>query len=239
MLGMALEWTALDDYLIVGGSPAQARTVRASTFSATLELVKEGLIDLRQDRAFAPLWLRRKEQEPPPAWRRNDRMSRMTETPFRPRGADDASPLSRAKRPSEEERANMRLCEALIFAAVEPLGEEEMAKRLPDGADLAQALAILKAEYFGRGVNLVRVGKRWIFRTAPDLAWALQREQTETRKLSRAAMETLAIIAYHQPTTRAEIEDIRGVAISRARWTCCWRPAGCGCAAAAGRRAAP
>jgi segregation and condensation protein B len=130
------------------------------------------------------------------------------------RAADAASHLAR-EAPSEEERAHMRLCEALIFAAEEPLGEEEMAKRLPQGADLGKALAYLKAEYFARGVNLVRVGKKWFFRTAPDLAWALQREQVEPKKLSRAAMETLAIIAYHQPATRAEIEDIRGVALSK------------------------
>jgi len=130
------------------------------------------------------------------------------------RAADAASHLVR-EAPSEEQRAHMRLCEALIFAAEEPLGEDEMAKRLPQGADLAKALAYLKAEYFGRGVNLVRVGKKWFFRTAPDLAWALQREQIEPKKLSRAAMETLAIIAYHQPATRAEIEDIRGVALSK------------------------
>ena len=130
------------------------------------------------------------------------------------RAADAASHLVR-ETPTEDERAHMRLCEALIFAAEEPLGEEEMAKRLPQGADLAKALAYLKAEYFGRGVNLVRVGKKWFFRTAPDLAWALQREQVEPKKLSRAAMETLAIIAYHQPATRAEIEDIRGVALSK------------------------
>jgi segregation and condensation protein B len=130
------------------------------------------------------------------------------------RAADAASHLVK-EAPSEVERAHMRLCEALIFAAEEPLGEEEMAKRLPQGADLAKALAYLKAEYFGRGVNLVRVGKKWFFRTAPDLAWALQREQVEPKKLSRAAMETLAIIAYHQPATRAEIEDIRGVALSK------------------------
>jgi len=131
------------------------------------------------------------------------------------RAADDAASHPVRETPSEAERTHMRLCEALIFAAVEPLGEEEMAKRLPQGADLAKALANLKAEYFGRGVNLVRVGKRWFFRTAPDLAWALQREQVEPKKLSRAAMETLAIIAYHQPCTRAEIEDIRGVALSK------------------------
>jgi segregation and condensation protein B len=103
----------------------------------------------------------------------------------------------------------------LIFAATDPLVEDEMIKRLPQGVDLADVLARLKADYAGRGVNLVRVGKKWCFRTASDLGWVLQREQSTAKKLSRAAIETLAIIAYHQPTTRAEIEDIRGVAISK------------------------
>jgi segregation and condensation protein B len=129
--------------------------------------------------------------------------------------AADAAALLARETPSEAQREVMRLCEAMIFAATEPLSEEEMLKRLPEGAELAAALAYLKAEYFARGVNLVRVGKKWLFRTAPDLAWVLQREQQEPRKLSRAAMETLAIIAYHQPATRAEIEDIRGVALSK------------------------
>ncbi len=130
------------------------------------------------------------------------------------RAADAVSHLAK-ETPDEAQREHMRLCEALIFAAEEPLDEAEMAKRLPEGADLPKALAYLKAEYFGRGVNLVRVGKKWMFRTAADLAWALQREQVEPKKLSRAAMETLAIVAYHQPATRAEIEDIRGVALSK------------------------
>jgi segregation and condensation protein B len=130
------------------------------------------------------------------------------------KAADAADHLAR-ETPDEAQREVMRLCEAMIFAATEPLAEEEMLKRLPEGAALAPALAYLKADYFARGVNLVRVGKKWMFRTAPDLAWVLQREQQESRKLSRAAMETLAIIAYHQPATRAEIEDIRGVALSK------------------------
>jgi len=117
--------------------------------------------------------------------------------------------------PDEPTREAMRVCEALIFAATEPLVEDEMAKRLPQGVDLPDVLARLKADYAGRGVNLVRVGKKWCFRTASDLGWVLQREQSTAKKLSRAAIETLAIIAYHQPTTRAEIEDIRGVAISK------------------------
>jgi segregation and condensation protein B len=129
--------------------------------------------------------------------------------------AADAAALLARETPSEAQREVMRLCEAMIFAAAEPLAEEEMLRRLPEGAELAPALAYLKAEYISRGVVLVRVGKKWMFRTAPDLAWVLQRERREERKLSRAAMETLAIIAYHQPATRAEIEDIRGVALSK------------------------
>jgi segregation and condensation protein B len=106
----------------------------------------------------------------------------------------------------------LRLLEALLFAASEPLDEAMLARRLPDGVDLKDALARLKAEYATRGVNLVRIGRKWTFRTANDLSWLLTRQIVETRKLSRAAIETLAIVAYHQPVTRAEIEEIRGVA---------------------------
>lgn len=108
-----------------------------------------------------------------------------------------------------------RIVEALLFAAAEPLDEAEMARRLDEGVDLAVVLDRLRAHYAGRGVTLTRVGRKWFFRTASDLSWVLAREQVEEKKLSRAALETLAIIAYHQPTTRAEIEEIRGVAISK------------------------
>ncbi len=108
-----------------------------------------------------------------------------------------------------------RIVEAMLFAAAEPLDESEMSRRLDEGVVLEQVLERLRAHYAGRGVNLSRVGKKWFFKTAPDLNWILAREQVEERKLSRAALETLAIIAYHQPTTRAEIEEIRGVAISK------------------------
>jgi segregation and condensation protein B len=108
-----------------------------------------------------------------------------------------------------------RIVEAMLFAAAEPLDESEMSRRLDEGVALEQVLERLRAHYAGRGVNLSRVGKKWFFKTAPDLNWILAREQVEERKLSRAALETLAIIAYHQPTTRAEIEEIRGVAISK------------------------
>src|SRR5450631_480437 len=105
----------------------------------------------------------------------------------------------------------LRLLEALLFAAAGPLDEASMKRRLPDGVDIKDALALLQAEYSTRGVNLMKVGKKWTFRTAGDLSWLLTKNTVETRKLSRAAIETLAIVAYHQPVTRAEIEEIRGV----------------------------
>ena len=117
-----------------------------------------------------------------------------------------AEPPAQQARPEE-----LRLLEALLFAAGQPLDEATLARRLPNGVNVKDVLAALKAEYATRGVNLVKVGKKWMFRTADDLAWLLTKETVETRKLSRAAIETLAIIAYHQPVTRAEIEEIRGV----------------------------
>jgi segregation and condensation protein B len=119
--------------------------------------------------------------------------------------APDAAPAP-ATRPEE-----LRLLEALLFAAGEPLDEAQLGRRLPNGVNVKATLAQLKDEYATRGVNLVRVGKKWTFRTAGDLSWLLTKQIVETRKLSRAAIETLAIIAYHQPVTRAEIEEIRGV----------------------------
>jgi segregation and condensation protein B len=122
----------------------------------------------------------------------------------------DESDDSSETRPDE-----LRLLEAMLFAAAAPLDEKDLAARLPQGVDLAAALTRLQQEYATRGVNLVRVGGKWTFRTADDLSWLLSKETVETRKLSRAAIETLAIIAYHQPVTRAEIEDIRGVSTSK------------------------
>ncbi len=108
-----------------------------------------------------------------------------------------------------------RIVEALLFAAPEPLSEEDLASALPAHADVRGLLEDLRADYAERGVNLVRVAGKWQLRTAEDLRWLLKREEAQPRRLSRAALETLAIIAYHQPVTRAEIEDIRGVAISK------------------------
>ena len=108
-----------------------------------------------------------------------------------------------------------RMVEAILFATTEPVTLRELETRLPHGCDPSAALAHLSRRYDGRGVRLVRVGEAWAMRTAPDLAYLMQKETVEVRKLSRAAVETLAIIAYHQPVTRAEIEEIRGVSVSR------------------------
>lgn len=108
-----------------------------------------------------------------------------------------------------------RMVEAILFATAEPVTVRELEARMPHGSDPAEALVYLRKRYEGRGVAVVKVGDAWAIRTAPDLGFLMQRETVETRKLSRAAIETLAIIAYHQPVTRAEIEEIRGVSVSR------------------------
>jgi len=108
-----------------------------------------------------------------------------------------------------------RMVEAILFASADPVSVRELESRMPHGSDPAEALVHLRKRYEGRGVRLVRVGDAWAMRTAPDLGFLMQKETVETRKLSRAAIETLAIIAYHQPCTRAEIEEIRGVSVSR------------------------
>jgi segregation and condensation protein B len=115
----------------------------------------------------------------------------------------------------QERPEELRLLEAMLFASAEPLDEKTLAARLPQGVDVRAALERLQEEYATRGVNLVRINGKWTFRTSSDLSWLLSKETIETRKLSRAAIETLAIIAYHQPVTRAEIEDIRGVSTSK------------------------
>ena len=114
-----------------------------------------------------------------------------------------------------ERAEELRILEALLFAAEEPLDEKTLAARLPAGVDVRALLNQLQHEYTSRGVNLVRIAGKWTLRTASDLAWLLTREAVVPRKLSRAAIETLSIVAYHQPVTRAEIEDIRGVTTSK------------------------
>ena len=108
-----------------------------------------------------------------------------------------------------------RMVEALLFAASGPLSIMDLQGRLPEGADAGRAVAALRARYAGRGVVLDCIAERWGFRTAPDLAFLMTEERDDPRRLSKAALETLAIIAYHQPVTRAEIESVRGVSLSR------------------------
>ena len=124
---------------------------------------------------------------------------------------DDVASLFEAPPLAEQER----MVEAILFAAQKPQTLREIEERMPHGSVPAEALVHLEKRYQGRGVALVKIGDAWAFRTAPDLGFLMSREAVETRKLSRAAIETLAIIAYHQPVTRGEIEEIRGVSVSR------------------------
>lgn len=109
----------------------------------------------------------------------------------------------------------IRMAEAIVFASAEPVTERALAARLPDGIDVAAVMAAMQRQYEKRGVNLVRVADAWAFRTARDLAFLMSRDAPQQKKLSRAALEVLAIIAYHQPVSRAEIEEVRGVETSK------------------------
>lgn len=124
-------------------------------------------------------------------------------------------PQNVTRLPSADRGEKLRVLEALLFAASEPLDEAYLAEHVPDGEDITALIEELQAFYTGRGINLVRTAGKWTFRTADDLSFVLQRHAVEQRRLSRAALETLSIIAYHQPVTRAEIEEIRGVATSK------------------------
>ena len=108
-----------------------------------------------------------------------------------------------------------RMIEAVLFASADPVTLKELEARMPHGCDAAEAMVYVRRRYEGRGVNVMKIGDAYALRTAPDLGYLMQKETVEVRKLSRAAIETLAIIAYHQPVTRAEIEEIRGVSVSR------------------------
>lgn len=116
---------------------------------------------------------------------------------------------------TDESGQHLRILEALLFAADEPVDRQSLVEKLPDSADIDVLMARLAERYAGRGVNLIAVANGWAFRTAPDLASHLTVHRTVKRRLSRAALETLAIISYHQPVTRAEVEEIRGVTLSR------------------------
>jgi segregation and condensation protein B len=128
---------------------------------------------------------------------------------------ESAAVASITRHPRADRNQHLRIIEAVLFATAEPVDAAHVASFLPEGTDIAGLLADLQSNYANRGVNLVEVAGKWLFRTADDLGYLLRRETVEQRKLSKAALETLAIIAYHQPVTRAEIEDIRGVAISK------------------------
>ncbi len=117
--------------------------------------------------------------------------------------------------PEQDMIKNIRMVEAMIFASSEPVAEKALTSRLPEDANLKEILKEVQAAYANRGVTLVRVGDAWAFRTADDLSFLLQKEAVETRRLSKAALEVLAIVAYHQPVTRAEIEEVRGVVTSK------------------------
>lgn len=133
-----------------------------------------------------------------------------------PEGETEDQPSATVMRhPRADRNQHLRIVEAILFATAEPVDVAHLKGYLPEGTDIAGLLADLQANYANRGVNLVEVAGKWLFRTSDDLSYLLRREKVEERKLSKAAMETLAIIAYHQPVTRAEIEDIRGVAISK------------------------
>ena len=129
-------------------------------------------------------------------------------------GEDPALPVI-ADADRDNRRPHCRVIEAVLFASPAPVSSVDLARRLPEGVDLRAVLDDLIADYAARGVNLIRIGDAWAFRTAEDLADSLQIEVAVPRKLSRAAVETMAIIAYHQPITRAEIEEMRGVGLSR------------------------
>jgi len=126
---------------------------------------------------------------------------------FNPTGGDEGAHANL--------RENLRMVEAIVFASSEPVSEKALLGRLPEGTDLKSVLEEVKQVYSARGVNLVQIGTNWAFRTADDLGFLLQREAVEVKKLSRAALEVMAIIGYHQPVTRAEIEDVRGVSTSK------------------------
>ena len=133
----------------------------------------------------------------------------MTGQDKEPKGVEDS--LFEAPPMNQQER----MVEAILFATSEPITVKSLNDRMPHGCDAAEALVYLRKRYEGRGIIVTKVGDSWAIRTAPDLGFLMQKEMIETRKLSRAAIETLAIVAYHQPVTRAEIEEIRGVSVSR------------------------
>ena len=140
-------------------------------------------------------------------------MSDQTEKSLNKRKVGEVDQANLFEAPSLPEQ--IRMVEAILFASSTPVTVNELKSRMPQGSDPESALSELKLHYSTRGVNLVKVGDGWAIRTSADLSFLMRKETVETRKLSRAAVETLAIIAYHQPVTRLEIEEIRGVGVSK------------------------
>ena len=140
-------------------------------------------------------------------------MSDQTDKSLNKRKGGEVDQANLFEAPSVTEQ--IRMVEAILFASSTPVTVNELKSRMPQGSDLESALSELKSHYSNRGVNLVKVGDGWAIRTSADLSFLMRKDTVETRKLSRAAVETLAIIAYHQPVTRLEIEEIRGVGVSK------------------------
>ncbi len=146
-------------------------------------------------------------------------------------------PRNEPEQSAEVRPEELRLLEAMLFASSEPISEKDLAARLPE-APTSPGARRLREDYANRGVNLMRIDGKWTFRTATDLSWLLSKETTEKRKLSRAAIETLSIIAYHQPVTRTRSRNCVAFPPPPVPWTCFWKPAGSVRAAAARRPAA-
>lgn len=138
-----------------------------------------------------------------------------TETQEQDTGGEASTSAVVSMHPRADRSQHLRILEAVLFAAEAPVPVAKLQAFLPEGTDIEALLADLQTNYANRGVNLVQVAGNWTLRTADDLSFVLRRENVEQKRLSKAALETLAIVAYHQPVTRAEIEDIRGVAISK------------------------
>ena len=215
LIGDMAEWLPLETFLapyLV--SPKERATVLASSFSASLEMAREGSIDLQQGEAFAPIYIRRRKTIQSTGSK--DGVPGLHGSAEEPANGGKKTWLTMSQTFARKIIANTCVCwRPYCFASAEPLGLTELAVRLPEGIDLEGLLFDLQSAYASRGVTLVRVAGKWAYRTADDLAYILQHEAIERRKLSRAAIETLSIIAYHQPTTRAEIEEIRGVSTSK------------------------
>lgn len=148
-----------------------------------------------------------------------NRIIRLNEVPLDdpadPEFRGDGTSVAEAVEETAINPMHLRIVEALLFASAEPIDEQALAGALPAGTDIVVLVAELKRHYEGRGVNLMKIAGKWQFRTADDLAFLLRKQAVEEKRLSRAAIETLAIVAYHQPVTRAEIEDVRGVMVSK------------------------